>query len=433
MSETPFDVLVVGAGPGGSITATVLARAGARVALLDKAAFPRDKACGDLIGPRGAQVLTDLKIAVPPVPVAGDMLVVGPGGRRVRLPSSAGISYPGYAHVITRARFDSLLYDEAQRSGAIPFVGRADEPLFDGGALAGFRTSTDHVIRARVIIGADGATSRVAAIAGLVDPKRVLWGFAVRTYMEQSVDLPAIAMWKLDRWRALPGYGWIFPGEAGMANLGLGIGTLSTRTGAAVATKLLPDFLLHLHSLGLLDHPPDADRGRVLGGWLKMGMVGTTPATRNVLLVGDAAGLVNPLQGEGIAQAMSSGRAAAQAVIDGPGQAAGAYTRALARAHLPYQRITAALQSNLLGRPRAVATLGHLLTSPGLGRALSSGWAVFWNELLDGAPPSRARRVAEVATSLGEAVTSRTQVASWFDGVYGHGDVPLETLPKRIR
>jgi flavin-dependent dehydrogenase len=85
-----FDVLVVGAGPGGSVAATVLARAGARVALLDKATFPRDKACGDLVGPRGVQLLTDLGITIPTGCRVGDMVVVGPTGRRVRLPPAPG-------------------------------------------------------------------------------------------------------------------------------------------------------------------------------------------------------------------------------------------------------------------------------------------------------------------------------------------------------
>jgi geranylgeranyl reductase family protein len=418
MGELPFDVLVVGGGPGGSVAATVLARAGARVALLDKATFPRDKACGDLVGPRGVQVLADLDISLPAGPVVGNMRVLGPGCRRVRLPSSEGITYPGHGRVIPRAQLDALLHDEAQRCGATSFTGRAEEPLFDNGALIGFRTSAGDVLRARTVIGADGATSRVAAVSGLVDPDRVLWGFAVRTYLPQSVDLPTIVMWDLDRWRSLPGYGWIFPGEIGTANVGLGVGTLSKRTGAAVAPKLLPDFMKHLRSAGMIDNRCHSDAGRILGGWLKMGMVGTTPAVGNVLLVGDAAGLVNPLQGEGIAQAMTSGRAAAEAVIRSPGQAANAYTDVLAGDHLPYQRVTAALQSVLLERPMLVAALGRLLTAPGFGRAMSGGWAVFWNELLDGAPPGRARRVASVATAIGDLATRHTDTARWFDRAY---------------
>ena len=86
MPDRRFDVLVIGAGPAGSVAALVLARGGARVALVDKARFPRDKACGDLVGPRGVQLLSDLAIESPPAATVGDMVVVGPTGRRVRLP-----------------------------------------------------------------------------------------------------------------------------------------------------------------------------------------------------------------------------------------------------------------------------------------------------------------------------------------------------------
>ena len=150
-----------------------------------------------------------------------------------------------------------------------------------------------------------------------------------------------------------------------------------------------------------------------------MGMVGTVPAAGRVLLAGDAAGLVNPLQGEGIAQALTSGRAAAEAVLGSPGQAAGRYRRELAQAHLPYQRITAAGHAALVGRPRAVAAVGRLLTAPLVGRALAGGWGIFWNELLDGAAPGAARRVAVASTRLGRTVTARSEVSGWFDGTFG--------------
>ena len=86
MKAGHFDALVVGSGPAGSIAATVLARGGARVALVDKAKFPRDKACGDLVGPRGVQLLSDLGITIPGAMKVDDMIVVGPTSRRVRLP-----------------------------------------------------------------------------------------------------------------------------------------------------------------------------------------------------------------------------------------------------------------------------------------------------------------------------------------------------------
>jgi len=414
-----YDVLVVGAGPAGSIAALVLARAGARVALLDKARFPRDKACGDFIGPRGLQVLSDLGVPEPPGLDVGDMVVVGPTGRRVVLPCFDGESYPGRARAVPRSVLDDALRAAALDAGAEPVEGRAGDPIGSGGDLDGFEVDGGTPVRADFVIGADGATSHVATSAGLLDEASVLWGFAVRCYLDQTVPLPAITLWEQTPWRAFPGYGWIFPGPDGVANLGVGVGTLADRQAGSAAVRVLPAYLRYLADLGLLDRVPDGNGPRRLGGWLKMGMVGTVPAAGRVLLVGDAAGLVNPLQGEGIAQAMTSGRSAAEAILGSPGTAADDYRLRLARTHLPYQRVTAAGHAALVGRPRAVSAVGRLLTAPVVGRAIAGGWGIFWNELLEGAAPGAARAVAAASTRVGSAVTARTRVSRWFDSTYG--------------
>ena len=432
MTTRHVDVLVVGAGPAGSIAALVLARAGASVALLDKARFPRDKACGDLVGPRGLRLLDEVGVAEPPGLDVGDMAVVGPTGRRVLLPSFDGVDYPGRARAVTRAVLDDALRAAAVDAGATAHEGRADEPLWCDGELAGFavaatgregpgRGAIEDRGRLRLtadfVVGADGATSRVAERAGLVDASRVLWGFAVRSYLDQPVDLPVIALWEERPWQAFPGYGWIFPGPDGGANVGLGIGTLADRSAGARAVRALPAFLDRLVELDLLVRPPGPVPAR-LGGWLKMGMVGTIPAAGRVLLVGDAAGLVNPLQGEGIAQAMASGRAAAESIVGSPGRVAAAYRDRLAHAHLPYQRVAAAGHVALVGRPRAVSAVGRLITAPPLAGRVAGGWGIFWNELLDGARPGSARRVAAASTRLGAVASSRTGVAEWFASTF---------------
>jgi menaquinone-9 beta-reductase len=155
-----------------------------------------------------------------------------------------------------------------------------------------------------------------------------------------------------------------------------------------------------------------------------MGMIGTIPASGPVLLVGDAAGLVNPLQGEGIAQAMGSGRAAAEAILGEPGGAAARYRAALVAGHLPYHRITASLQRWLVDRPRAVASVARVLMTAGRSDALSGGWSIFWNELLLGAPANRHRSVAAAATRLGDWVTAHSATARWFDEAFPSEEEP---------
>ena len=415
MPDRRFDVLVIGAGPAGSVAALVLGRGGARVALVDKARFPRDKACGDLVGPRGVQLVSELAIELPPAATVGDMIVVGPTGRRVRLPCYPGATYPGYAFASPRASLDATLQEAAVSAGAEPFVGRAAEPVFRDTSLDGFVLSGGERVCADVVIGADGASSRVAEVARLVDSTRVLWGFALRAYVDDPVQVPHIVLWEPAAWRGFPGYGWLFPGVGRRANVGLGLGVLSDRKAGARAAQHFGSFLEHLWRLGVLDSrlPPSAVRNR-LGGWLKLGMVGTTPARGRVLLVGDAAGLINPLQGEGISQAMRSGRAAADAVLAGPEVAATRYRAYLASAFAPYQSTAAPAHAALLPRPMATAALGRLLTAPGVGRVVAGSWSIFWNDLLDGAAPGPARSLASTVARVGRAATAPSRTRRWF-------------------
>ncbi len=416
MRGNRFDVLVIGAGPAGSVAALTLARGGARVALLDRATFPRDKACGDLVGPRGLQLISDARISIPKGLRVADMEVVGPTNRRVRLPAAPGTTYPGYGLSIARSEFDTALRGAALEAGSVAICARASSPLEERGRITGYRTAEGAEIHADFIIGADGATSHVATTAGLVEPQRVLWGFAIRSYLEQRVELPTIVLFESRRWHAFPGYGWIFPTADGGANVGLGVATRANRPAGTGAVRMFPEFLAHLRASGLIDkNAPEPTRR--LGGWLKMGMIGTTPGRDRTLLVGDACGLVNPLQGEGIAHAMTSGRDAADAILRAPDDPLTGYRGALARAHLPYARVAATAHATLVGRPIAVALLGRALTLPGVESAFAGGWAIFWNGLLDGAPGGWSRTIAATATRAGGVVTERSSTNRWFSAV----------------
>jgi menaquinone-9 beta-reductase len=140
--------------------------------------------------------------------------------------------------------------------------------------------------------------------------------------------------------------------------------------------------------------------GPIVGGWLRMGGTGTPPAARNVLLVGDAAGLINPLQGEGIAPAMVSGRAAAEAIVAAPGRAAGIYTEAVRDLMSRYLTGAAALQEAMLARPRLASAGMRALTAPPLRSLVAGTWSLYWNGLADGAMPRPAARAATLVQTL---------------------------------
>jgi menaquinone-9 beta-reductase len=397
-----FDAVVVGAGPAGSIAALVLARSGARVALADKAAFPRDKACGDLVGPRGVQVLADLGLRVPDAGQGSDLLAVGPSGHRSRLPAFTGRSYPGHGIIVPRLTFDHALREAAVQAGAFPVRARitALETGRDGRVEA-VVASDGQRLAGDVIIGADGALSPVARLAGILDSQAALWGFAIRAYVPAEVPLPLLVLLDASPWRIYPGYGWLFPGADGQANVGIGVGLGHSRRQAPLRGDLarLVTLLGQRGDLG-----GDAQPGPVMGGWLRMGGTGT-PAAGNVLLTGDAAGLINPLQGEGIGPAMVSARLAAEAVLAGPDQAASAYTQALEAAFGQYMAGASALQNMLLHRPRTTSAVTRLLTAPVVRRAVAGTWSIYWNALADGARPRpsawTARTVQATAARLG--------------------------------
>jgi geranylgeranyl reductase family protein len=408
-----FDVVVAGSGPAGAVAALVLARGGARVLLADPAHFPRDKACGDVVGPRGVALLEALGV-LPAGEPAGDIVLVGPTWSTVRLPWPAGTTYRAGALVVQRARLDAALHGAALSAGAQPHAARVQEVgRVPGGLAVGL--SDGSRVRASFVIGADGALSRVAGAAGLLRPERALWGFALRGYVAQEADAPYILLWAPRGRRPLPGYGWLFPAGPGVANVGLGVALRADRARATLAGQLLPAFIAALQRRGLL--APDARLESRRGGWLRMGLSGALPAADRVLLAGDAAGLVNPMQGEGISEATTSGRAAAEAILERPGQAAAAYRSALARTVGPFQCTAAVLHDVTVARPRLRTLAARTLTAPAPARWTAAGFAIWWNDLLDGAQRGTGHVSATAFAASARLATSssprRGDLAHW--------------------
>ncbi len=319
-------MLVVGAGPGGSATAYHLARHGIDVLLVERAAFPREKVCGDGLTPRGVKAIQRMGIDT------DDPRFERVNGLRIRsrratfdLPWPKLSDYPDYGLVMTRMVLDELLARRAEKAGATLLERtEAIAPTLEDGWVSGatVRAAEDgdgptSEIRARFVVAADGAASRFAGQAGVTrDASRPLGIAARRYYRIERRPGPWFEVW-FDLWDGrslMPGYGWIFPVADGRMNIGAGL--LSTFTNFRnVSAQRVFDAFAGMLAADWNVNEETAD-GRVLSGSLPMGISRVPQATPGMLVVGDAAGLVNPFNGEGIAYAVESGEIAAELIHD---------------------------------------------------------------------------------------------------------------------
>jgi len=304
-----FDVLVVGAGPAGSSTAIHLARAGVRVLLVDKARFPRDKPCGGGLTGRALK-----QIPVDPSPVVErDVdrfeLRLRYGSRFARTHDRPLI------RMTQRRRLDAWLVEQAALRGAEVRTGARVEILsVDPTAVTA--SIGGETVRADAVVGADGANGVVARSVGLGEG--IIHGVA----LEGNVPLEAL---EADYERSATielavvpgGYGWVFP-KGDHANLGVG--------GWGREGPRLRD---HLARLARAHGVEPASLTEVRGHRLPMRRLGMPAGAGRVLLVGDAAGLVDPLSGDGMYEAFVSARLAADAIVRGE---VDGYTAALSAA-----------------------------------------------------------------------------------------------------
>ncbi len=330
------DVIVVGAGPAGSSVAYYLATAGLDVLVLEKARFPREKVCGDGLTPRAVKALTAM--GVPMSERDGwlrnkGLRIIG-GGGRIELPWPELSSYPGYGMVRTRLDFDEILARHAEKAGARLLEGvNVTGPVLDdagriagvtgrqagGTAVAGLATATadqpERQFRSRLVIAADGNSSRLSVSVGLRKRDDRPLGVAVRTYYTSPRHADDYLEAWLDLWdgdQLLPGYGWIFGMGDGTSNVGLGLLNTSTAFQNIDYRVLLRRWLAAMPAeWGLREENRTQP---VRGAALPMGFNRTPHYTGGLLLTGDAGGMVNPFNGEGIAYALESGEIAARVV-----------------------------------------------------------------------------------------------------------------------
>jgi geranylgeranyl reductase family protein len=311
---------VVGAGPGGAATAYHLARHGADVVLVDRATFPRDKVCGDGFTPRGVRALT--RVGVDPAE-AGFVRVTalrtyGSNGFVLDLPWPATASFPHLGVVRTRFDLDHLLVRQAVKAGVRFLEGtEATAPLLEDGWVVGARLGAGESVRVRQVVAADGAASRFAQQAGVARlPDRPVAAAARRYFRSPRPQEPVLESFLSlrDGRGLLAGYGWVFPVAGGLYNVGVGIMRSPKHSKNLTVRRAMDAFVRQL--------PPQWEMteenavGPLQSGPIPMGINREPLAVPGMLLVGDAGGLVNPFNGEGIAFAMESGELAAELILD---------------------------------------------------------------------------------------------------------------------
>lgn len=374
MAETParHDVLVIGGGPAGAATGYWLAKAGHDVVVVERKPFPRDKTCGDGLTPRAVLQLDEMGL--------GDWLHTRHRNNGLRavahditleLPWPKHSRFPDHGYVVRRTELDQKVADHAAAAGATLLDATdATAPILRDGLAIG-ATVTDKTtgesrdIHARYIVLAEGANSRIGRALGTARDRSYPMGLAIRGYYESPMaDDPWIesALDVRDRHgNSLPGYGWVFPLGDGTVNVGIGLLSTFRDYKSVNTTTLMNEWLVTAPKHWGLD--PEGAIGPVVGGRLPMAGSVNPKVGPNWVAVGDAAGFINPFNGEGIDYAYETGRLAAELIgeslASGNGLALQRYPHLLDAEYGLYFKVARVFMS-LMGNPALMRELTRI-------------------------------------------------------------------------
>jgi len=320
------DVLVVGGGPAGAAAAYWLARHGHAVTVVEKKTFPREKTCGDGLTPRAVKQLDDMGLTDELTPFHRYHGLRATGmGRELELQWPDHPIYPSYGYVVRRRDLDRIVAANATGAGAVVLQGHeAVHPVVDRGFVRGATVGyidDDGIertrdVRAQFTIVADGANSRFGRALGTSRTRSWPYGTAIRTYWETPRHADPWIESALDvkdrNGNPMPGYGWIFPVGDGTVNIGVGLLSTFRDFKSVNTTHLLDAYAHQIAERWEID--PDHPQCRATSGRIPMGGSVGPKAGPTYLVIGDAAGSVNPFNGEGIDYAYETARMAADVI-----------------------------------------------------------------------------------------------------------------------
>lgn len=320
MTSSP-DVVVVGGGPAGSAAAFWLARWGHSVVVVEKKEYPREKTCGDGLTPRSIYQLEEMgfDFDVPEFHKVTGLRSYAGEDLMLELAWPEHSVFPNWGGVIRRRDLDAQVATLVEKQGALIRQKVEAQPVLEAGRLAGVEVGSSgerEILAPKAVVIADGSLSRFGRSMGTHRRRDYPMGLAARGYFNSPRSDDGFLESQLDirdaNGDSMPGYGWVFPLGDGTVNVGVGLLSTFKRWKTVNTSDMMAAYVRSAPSYWELSDETAITSPR--GGKLSMALSVGPHAGSNWVLVGDAAGAINPWNGEGIAYAYETGRIAADHV-----------------------------------------------------------------------------------------------------------------------